>query len=116
MMIGSKIAFWRHLGSHLGAPKRGRCSPSCENMAILGPLGRPRKRCVVDFAGIRGSQTGPKEQFSPSVVAKCKIAKSVFSSCVFHDFGGSGALELDQNGTKIDQKLIRHSCLDDDRI
>ena len=57
MMIESKIAFWRHLGhlgSHLGAPTRGRCSPSCDNMAILGPLGRPRKRFGVDFEGFGG--------------------------------------------------------------
>ena len=64
MMIESKIAFWRHLGclgahlvrleGHLGAQRGGLD-------AILGPLGRPGKHFGVDFGGIWGSQTGPKE-------------------------------------------------------
>ena len=64
MMIGSKIAFWRHLGclgahlvrleGHLGAQRDGLDT-------ILGPLGRPGKRFGVDFERIWGSQTGPEE-------------------------------------------------------
>ena len=46
MMIGSKIAFWRHLGrlgSHLGAQKGGRRIPRREQRAEPTPLGRGGK-------------------------------------------------------------------------
>ena len=42
------------LDGHLGDPRAGLD-------AILGPLGRPRKRFGVDFYSISGSQTVPKE-------------------------------------------------------
>ena len=81
------------LDGHLGGPRAGLD-------AILGPLGRPGRRFWVDFGGIWGSQTGPKEQFSGSEVEKCKIAKSCIFRFVFDDFGGWGALEIGQNWVK----------------
>ena len=38
---------------------------------------------------------------------KCKIAKSVVFQCVFDDFGGSGTLEIDQNGVKWLSKSVQ---------
>ena len=88
-MIGSKIAFWRHLGclgahlvrleGHLGAQRSGLD-------AILGQLGCPGKLLGVDFEGIWGSQTDPERRFLGSGVEKCNIAKSFVSLCVFHGF------------------------------
>ena len=88
------------LDGHLGGPRAGLD-------AILGPLGRPGRRFWVDFGGIWGSQTGPKEQFSGSEVEKCKIAKSSIFHWFFDDFGGLGALEIDQNGVKWLSKSVR---------
>ena len=45
VIIGSKIAFWKHLGrlgSHLGAQKVGRGIPSCEKRAEPTLPGRGR--------------------------------------------------------------------------
>ena len=88
------------LDGHLGGPKAGLDT-------FLGPLGRPGRRFWVDFGGIWGSQTDPKEQFSGSEVEKCKIAKSSIFHWFFDDFGAPGALEIDQNGVKWPSKLVR---------
>ena len=50
---------------------------------------------------------GPERRFFGSEVEKCKIAKSFVFICVFNDFGGSGALEIDQNGVKWPSKSVR---------
>ena len=96
-------AVWKaraRLDGHLGGPRAGLD-------AILGPLGRPGRRFGSDFGAFWGSQTGPERRFFGSGVEKCKMAKSVVFQCVFNDFWGSGALEIDQNGVKWLSKSVR---------
>ena len=99
--LGSRFGgLGARLDGHLGGPRDGLD-------AILGPLGRPGRRFRSDFGGFWGSQTGPERRFFGSEVEKCKIAESFVSQCVFDDFGGSGALETDQNGVKWLPKSVR---------
>ena len=86
---GSKGRFGRHLGA---------------SWALRGTF---RER----FWRIWGSQTGPERRFFGSGVEKCKIAKSWFTRYVFNDFGGLGALEIDQNGVKWLSKSVREGSL-----
>ena len=88
------------LDGHLGGPRGGLD-------AILGPLGRLGRRFGDDFGGFWGSQTGPGRRFFGCEVEKCKMAKSGVFQYVVNDFGGSGALEIDQNGVKWPSKWVR---------
>ena len=54
-----------------------------------------------------GSQTGPERRFFGTKVEKCKLAKYFVFQCNFDGFGGSGALEIDQNGVKWPSKWVR---------
>ena len=70
MMIGSKMAFWKHLGglgSHLGAQKVGRDFPSCEQRAgptaklgAKGPQGTPKASKMVPKWDQNGVQNRSK--------------------------------------------------------
>ena len=81
------------LDGHLVGPRDGLD-------VILGPLGRSGRRFGANFGGFDGPKRVRKGDFFGSKVEKCKIAKSFVFLCVFNDFWGSGAPEIDQNGVK----------------
>ena len=87
-------------GRHLGGAREGLD-------AILGPLGRPGRRFGGDFGGFGGPKRVRKGDFFGSKVETYKLAKSFVFQYVFNDFGGSGALEIDQNGVKWLLKSVR---------
>ena len=85
-ILGVQGAVWTPSWGHLGAPG-----------GVSGTI----------LDGFWGSQTGPERRFFGSEVEKCKLAKSSVFPCVFDDCGGSGALEIDQNGVKWLSKSVR---------
>ena len=96
-------AVWRPRGSS-GRPSWGSKGRFGRH---LGATWAPREAFWGRFWRIWGSQTGPERRFFGSKVEKCKLAKSFVFQCVFDDFGGSGAREIDQNGFEWLSKSVR---------
>ena len=97
MMIGSKMAFWRHLGrlgSHLGPLKVGWGIPSCEHRSESTPPGRYP---LMSGANPRGSLwlgcNPGNPGFSPFVF---QPFQDFLSFQDFHDFGLDFRLDLDR--------------------
>ena len=104
--IGSWTA-WKPVWRAWSSPGRPSWGSKGRFGRHLGATWAPREAFRDQFWRILWSQTGPERRFFGSKVEKCKIAKSFVFQCVFDDFGGSGALEIDQNGVKWLSKSVR---------
>ena len=106
----SKIEFWtvyKAVWKARGSPGRPSWGSKGRFGRYLGVTWASREAFRGRFWRIWGSQTGPERRFFGSKVEKCKLATSFVLQCVFDDFGGSGALDIDQNGVKWLSKSMR---------